>query len=193
MCAEQVAEVDGWMAALYCRIQQHDDGDVHRSLSLPSALRPVGGQQNGSSLQFAMASLGVSAVVLCVGLLAAALLSHLVPTLHLPSSSLSPSLLEAAYLGDLSGVQRLLASHINQSLSQQRQHPQRTFDALFRDSRNNTALHVNTHSLTHSLHTCSTLSRTATRSASTSTVLLIHRMSCSLWVAVSVGCEGLSL
>ena len=102
-----------------------------------------------------MSTISLSVVVLCVGLLAAALLSQLVPTLHLPSSSVSSSaLLEAAYLGDLGEVRRLLAVHNNLSHSQPRQHPQRSLAALARDSRNNTALHVRpatrTRSITHS-------------------------------------------
>ena len=91
----------------------------------------------------AMSTVSLSAVVLCVSLLAAVFLSYLFPTLRLPSSSASSAaVLEAAYLGDLNEVRRLLAVYSNQSHSQQRQQPQRSIDALLRDSRNNTALHV---------------------------------------------------
>ena len=88
----------------------------------------------------AMSSVGLSAVVLCVALLAALLLSHFVPTLRLPPASVSSSaVLEAAYLGDLDELRRLLASRANQT-----QHSPPTAAALVRDSRNNTALHVST-------------------------------------------------
>ena len=130
-------------------------------------------------------------VMLCVGVLAAVILSYLVPTLHYPSShssSVSSSaLFEAAYLGDLLGVRRLLALHANHSLQQhqhqhQSSHGQQLLSPLPRDSHNNTALHVST--LNHLL----VLTRSSTHSISSEPFFSLCLTWCSLSLHVVLLC-----